>query len=297
MSRRPRFPVLQSELEGKPWIRPLGPRAEAPVTYSLAELSHEASKYHRALMVREPLDARAALAIPRRSEQPPGVTLPPPSEDLPLSLGRALRQRRSVRHFLPAPMPLQVLSDLLFYTAGVTGEARFQLGQETWRRSLRTYPSGGALYSVELFVIPRSVTGLDGEPRVYCYNPIAHGLIPVPAEKDTATAVVRTTPMQPAVLNLEHSQVVLALVGVMAVENAKYARRGYRFVLQESGHMAQNAQLATTALGLGSVVMGAFYDDEANRLLQLDGVGETVLYMLPVGVPAPEPREEGAHGG
>ncbi|WP_158502068.1 SagB/ThcOx family dehydrogenase [Vitiosangium sp. GDMCC 1.1324] len=297
MSRRPRTPVPQSELEGKPWIRSLGgPPSEPPVTYSLAEQYHEASKYHRALMVREPLDVRAALAIPRRSERT-GVPLPPPSEDLPVSLGQVLRKRRSIRHFQPARMPLQVLADLLFYTAGSTGEARFQLGQDTWRRSLRTYPSGGALYSVELFVIPRSVDGLDVAQGVYCYNSIAHCLVPVDADKDTATAVVRTTPMHPAVLNLEHSQVVLALVGVLAVENAKYARRGYRFVLQESGHMAQNALLTTTALGLGGVVMGAFFDDEANRMLRLDGVSETVLYMIPVGVPAPGASEEGGHGG
>lgn len=296
MPRRPRATPSQNELEGKPWIRSVEPQAEPLVTYSLAELYHEASKYHRALMVREPLDARAALAMPRRSERP-ALPLPAASEDLPLSLGRALRQRRSLRHFLPESMPLQILSDLLFYSAGVTGEEQFQLGQRTWRRALRTHPSGGALYSVELFVVIRDVRGWEGPGPVYCYNPLTHGLVPIPTAPDVARAVVHTSASPSSVVNLEHAQVVLALVGVMAVESAKYARRGYRFVLQESGHLAQNALLTATALGLGGVVMGAFYDDEVNRLLGLDGVGESVLYMLPIGVPAHGARAEGVHGG
>lgn len=281
---------MHSELEGKPWIRTLGRPTEPP--YTLAELYHESSKYHRALMVREPLDVQAALAIPRRTEQP-GSPLPPPSPDLPRSLGQVLRRRRSVRHFAPAPMPLQVLSDLLFYSAGTTGEEQFMLGDKPWRRGLRTYPSGGALYSVDLFILPRSVQGL--EAGAWFYNSSQHSLVPVAASGEAPTAVANTTSMPRTVLDLEHAQVVLALVGVFSVEVAKYGRRGYRFALQESGHLAQNVHLAATALGLGSVAMGAFYDDEVNRLLGLDGVRESALYLTPVGVPAPAPSREPGH--
>jgi nitroreductase len=42
-------------------------------------------------------------------------------------------------------------------------------------------------------------------------------------------------------------------------------------------------QLAATALGLGSCPIGAFYDDELNKLVDVDGEEETVLYMITVG--------------
>jgi SagB-type dehydrogenase family enzyme len=48
----------------------------------------------------------------------------------------------------------------------------------------------------------------------------------------------------------------------------------------------QNLYLAAEALGLGACAIGAFYDDEANKILSLDGIEETVIYMAAVGLPA-----------
>jgi len=278
---------LLSELDGKPWIRAQEPSPVPARVYSLAELYHQGSKYHRALMVREPLDAGAALALPRRTN-PRGTPLPPPSPDLALSLGQALRRRRSIRHFKPERLSLQGLADLAFHAAGVTAEVQFEQGGKSWPRALRTYPSGGALYPVELFILPQHVEGMEG--GAFCYSPPTHSLVPVVTAPAVATAVGQAMAAPTSVVSLEHAQAVLVLVGAFAVAEAKYGRRGYRFVVQESGHLAQNVLLSAAALGLGAVPLGAFYDDEVNRLLGLNGVRESALYVIPVGVPVELPR-------
>jgi SagB-type dehydrogenase family enzyme len=51
----------------------------------------------------------------------------------------------------------------------------------------------------------------------------------------------------------------------------------------EAGHIAQNLCLAATAMGLGACPVGAFFDDDLNALLELDGRDEAALYIVAVG--------------
>ena len=62
----------------------------------------------------------------------------------------------------------------------------------------------------------------------------------------------------------------------------KYGERGIRYVHMEVGHAAQNVYLQAVALGLGTVVIGAFFDDSVRELLNLPG-NEQPLYIMPVG--------------
>ena len=50
----------------------------------------------------------------------------------------------------------------------------------------------------------------------------------------------------------------------------------------EAGHAAQNVYLQATALGLGTVVVGAFDDGGVSRVM---GLGQArPLYIMPVGL-------------
>jgi SagB-type dehydrogenase family enzyme len=69
---------------------------------------------------------------------------------------------------------------------------------------------------------------------------------------------------------------------------AKYGSRGYRMALLEAGHASQNLCLAAQGLGLGSLVYGAYYDDELAALLDIDGVTETVVSVMLLGRDAPQ---------
>jgi SagB-type dehydrogenase family enzyme len=63
----------------------------------------------------------------------------------------------------------------------------------------------------------------------------------------------------------------------------KYGERAYRYIYMDAGHVAQNLYLAATALDLASCAVGAFFDDEVNKVLDLDGRDETAIYMATVG--------------
>ena len=63
----------------------------------------------------------------------------------------------------------------------------------------------------------------------------------------------------------------------------KYLQRCYRYIYMDAGHIGQNFYLIAEALGLGACTIGAIYDDEINKLLGVDGIHETAIYVGVVG--------------
>ncbi len=63
----------------------------------------------------------------------------------------------------------------------------------------------------------------------------------------------------------------------------KYGERGFRYVYIEAGHISQNISLQAVSLGLGSVTVGAFLDENVNKLIGVDGLKEAVIYLHAVG--------------
>ena len=63
----------------------------------------------------------------------------------------------------------------------------------------------------------------------------------------------------------------------------KYKQRAYRYVYLDAGHIAENLALSATSIGLGSCQIGAFFDDEVNRIIEVDGVEESAIYLSVVG--------------
>jgi len=58
-----------------------------------------------------------------------------------------------------------------------------------------------------------------------------------------------------------------------------------RYIFMDVAHICQNLLLAAEALGLSACPIGAFFDEEINELLGLDGEEETVIYLATVGRP------------
>jgi SagB-type dehydrogenase family enzyme len=76
--------------------------------------------------------------------------------------------------------------------------------------------------------------------------------------------------------------VVMVITGIPARTEQRYGERALRYVYMETGHVGQNVSLQGVALGIGSVVIGAFQDREVSRVLQL-AEGEHPLYIMPLG--------------
>ncbi|HSL52447.1 MAG TPA: SagB/ThcOx family dehydrogenase [Candidatus Deferrimicrobiaceae bacterium] len=184
------------------------------------------------------------------------------------SLERVLQVRRSVREYSRKPLTQDELAQLLWAAQGVTGP-----------EGLRTAPSAGALYPLEVDVVIGDVDGLPS--AIYRYKPDRHELV-LTREGDRRRELSAAALGQDCV---EAGAAVIALSGVYERTTAKYGERGIRYVHMEVGHAAQNVCLQAAALGLGAVVVGAFEDGRVKRVLGL-ARDEEPLSLLPVGRPS-----------
>jgi SagB-type dehydrogenase family enzyme len=191
------------------------------------------------------------------------------------SLEKALIERRSTYEFSGCSINLNTLGKILHLGDGIV-TTRTDPDGSIW--SLRTAPSGGGLYPVNLYCISLTVDGLAN--GLYFYNPCDHTLEQL-IKKDLIENLVT------ACVGLEKSiaqaSFCIILTGVMRRSKFKYGERGYRFILLEAGHIAQNFILVSHLEGLGSIPIGGFIDDQLNNLLGLDGVEEAVLYLVLIG--------------
>jgi SagB-type dehydrogenase family enzyme len=204
---------------------------------------------------------------PLPEPSPGSVRLPQPVSDGPISLEKALRDRRSLRRFKNSAISLAQLSQLLWAAQGVSGTG-----------GRRTAPSAGALYPLEVYAVAGMVSGLS--VGVYAYDPNRHALRRIAegdAREDLSSAALGQAPVGSAAA-------VLVICAVYERTTVKYGERGVRYVHMEAGHAAQNVHLQAAALGLGTVVIGAFDDDGVRKVLRMTD-REHPLYLMPVGRP------------
>jgi SagB-type dehydrogenase family enzyme len=206
-------------------------------------------------------------------EQFPSVELPAATTPLPVSLDLALRRRATARALEAAPVSLQDLSTILHLAYGINRGSE----ETPFRRPLRMIPSAGALYPLELFFHSSHVTGLRA--GIYHYNPVGHNLRLYRPEDKTAEIAAGLVQKTLAVT----TSAVIFVSAKLEGATMKYGNRGYRFVLLEAGHLAQNVNLVANALGLGCVNIGGYSDRQIDDLLALDGLRHSTIYMIGIG--------------
>ena len=193
----------------------------------------------------------------------------PTDWDVDSGLREILQHRRSHRRFGKSTLSAKDLSMLLWASQGITGRAG--------NFFFRTAPSAGALYPVETYLSVQNVETID--TGLFHFQPAEFCLEKLSAEfsgNKVAEAAL--------------GQSFLAKAGIVFIWSAiirrnfsKYGHRGMRYILMDAGHICQNLLLAAEALGLGACPVAAFYDDELNELLGLDGAEESVIYLAAVG--------------
>lgn len=182
----------------------------------------------------------------------------------------AIWRRRSIRKYSSKPLMLEQLSIILWAAYG----CRNRYCDE------RNVPSAGGIYPVKLYVVVgrRGVEGLNA--GVYRYDEERHVLV------EARSGDYRVDLYYAC---LEQEWVRSAPVSIVIVADPKptflvYRDRAERYIFQESGHIGQNIYLVATMLGLGTVAVGAFYDDEVKKII---GVPREymALYVMPIGYP------------
>ncbi len=79
---------------------------------------------------------------------------------------------------------------------------------------------------------------------------------------------------------------VVFLTAVFARTRWKYDyARAYRAVLIEAGHLCQTFCLTATSLGLAPFCTMAFADSKIEKMLGIDGISESALYVAGAGMP------------
>jgi SagB-type dehydrogenase family enzyme len=117
---------------------------------------------------------------------------------------------------------------------------------------------------------------------LFLYLPGDHSL-EVLGTRDLRTSLCKAALEQEMILQAPATMVFTA---VFQRTQGKYGTdRGYRYVLIDLGHAAQNVLLQATALGLGAVPLGAFNDHSVQRLLDLPPA-HAPLYLIPIGYPS-----------
>ena len=193
------------------------------------------------------------------------IKLPAPRYESKTSLEKALRERRSVREFKKETLTLSEISQLLWSAQGITASG-----------GLRTAPSAGALYPLEVYIIVGNVTNMKS--GIYKYIPESHELVKViegDKRSELSKAALHKSPIKDA-------PAVIVFSAVYERTSGKYGERGIRYVQMEAGHAAQNILLQAVSLNLGAVVMGAFEDDKVERAMDMKP-DEKLLYVIPVG--------------
>jgi SagB-type dehydrogenase family enzyme len=196
---------------------------------------------------------------------PEQVPLPEPRREGDLSVEEALWKRRSARDYAPGPVTLAEVAQVLWSAQGITDP-----------EGLRTAPSAGALYPLEVILVAGEVADLPA--GVYRYRPRSHDLVLVKGG-DMRRSLYAVALSQEWVRD---APVVVALAGVYRRTARKYGDQARRYVQMEAGNASQNVYLQAESLGLATVMVGAFEDGDVRKVLGLPQ-DHDVLVLMPLG--------------
>lgn len=195
------------------------------------------------------------------------IVLPDPIYQKSYTLEQSLINRISSRLFTKKPVSLDCISTLLYFSAGLKKNSQGQ-------KNKRFYPSAGARYPLEVYLI-----SLNSEipSAIYHYAVRSHSLeiiqnhLPLNIMKNFNYPYVKK------------ASFLILITACFERTVVKYSDRGYRYILFETGHLAQNFYLNCSALELDCTAVDDYLEDGLNRMLDLDGSAENVIYVLAIG--------------
>jgi SagB-type dehydrogenase family enzyme len=200
------------------------------------------------------------------------LSLPSPSRKGTVSVEEALSSRRTHRSFQGRALTLKQFSQMLWAAYGVTAV--------TPGRQLKTAPSAGATYPIDIYAAVGEGGVESVAAGVYHYRPESHSVRSVNSgdvRTQVAAACLRQMWMAPAPL-------FIVITGEYARCIAKYGSRGVIYTHIEAGHVGQNVFLQAEALFLKAGIVGAFEKEDLGKALHIPAAHEPLLVM-PVGYP------------
>lgn len=277
---RDEYPLLMVAIQGdgvptecseelpRRWFGGEPNRLSSTVTqYALIEQAHEASKsvsWTGVIPPSPPSSARSGLiplGAPAGSQAPFGIVA---------------RRRRSALDFQgDRAIALAQLSSLL-----AAGSRPFQADFEG------DCFGGASAQFVELYLYVHRVEGLA--PGIYRYWPQGPALELV-ASGDQRRAAAALSLGQELAAN---AAVAFSMIADLERAFGAFNCRGYRYAHFEAGHIGQRFYLAAEAMGFQSTGIGAFFDDDVHRYLDIKPEQGQVIYHFACGHAVADPRLE-----
>lgn len=199
-------------------------------------------------------------------------------------IGPVIRSRRSVRYYSGKAMSLKELATILFYGQGVSGKFHLDNMPQTAALGkndeieLRTAPSGGGLYPIDLYVISLNIEKL--EKGAYLYLPQSHALKRVTGLDENFHL---SEMAQFAEIEVEKSSFLMVYVYKLFENSRKYGDLGMAYAFIEAGEISENVHLVCTALGIGPCDVGGYAKHRIEKLLGLDGISQHVIHLTVIG--------------
>ena len=196
------------------------------------------------------------------------LRLPQPKTEGKMSVEEAISKRRSRRAFSSKPLTLEQLGQILWCAQGITDSRGVK-----WAA-----PSAGATYPLDVYVAVGEGTVAGLKEGVYRYVPSGHALLQT-GRRDIRAQVASAALDQEF---LAEAPADILIAADYTRTTARYGDRGVRYVHMEVGHVGQDVYLQAEALGLGTVAVGAFRDEQVARHFGLPA-GQVALYLMPIG--------------
>jgi len=174
------------------------------------------------------------------------------------SLEECIFERISVRSFKDKEIEIEKISQILWAGQGKKGYKK-------------TVPSAGATYPLELYI---TIKGKG----FFHYNSNKN-LLELKSKDDFRKDLAQASLDQMFIYEAPINIIICADFNRTCDH---YGKRGVRYVYMEIGHCAQNIELEAVALGLTSVPIGAFHDEDVKKVLDLPKSFEP-LYIIPIG--------------
>ncbi|MDY7018580.1 MAG: SagB/ThcOx family dehydrogenase [Chloroflexota bacterium] len=210
------------------------------------------------------------------------IKLPSPQLKGKTSLEEVIARRRSVRRYKPEPLTLLQVSQILWSSQGITEAGK-----------LRATPSAGASYPLEVFILigKQAITASSSEAKqslykedlsagIYHYEVDTHSLR-LHLQGDFRLDLARAALDQGFIASAPVDIVICTLYSRTCYT---YGKRGERYIYIEVGHVGENIHLQAVALGLATVEVGAFNDEEVRKILAVEEAVKP-LYIMPIGKP------------
>ncbi|SHH65345.1 SagB-type dehydrogenase domain-containing protein [Caloranaerobacter azorensis DSM 13643] len=197
-------------------------------------------------------------------------------EQFDIRLTDALLKRRTSWNFKKQAISTRELIAFLGYSFGISDR----------EYNLKTYPSGGRFYPVDIYLVPTKKmirnSEILKEERAYRYNQNSRELLALHrVNLEELNSLTSSTDIGD--MSFDDALFLVFLVGNMRYIEKKYNSLTYRLIYKELGHIGQNIMLVATMLGMSTVPLGGFFEDRINKFLRLDKTYQSNMYTFIVG--------------